>query len=122
VSRRILVALGVALPLALVRAAAGHWTPPDTIVAELNGDAGRKVGVERAERDPKVPRLLLVRVGERWYALPPAARKAQAADWLARWRESVQQGIVAVLDARTATPVVDFGARGTVEGVSGAPP
>jgi hypothetical protein len=110
------------LPLAFGRAAAAHWTAPETIVAELNGDAGRKLGVERAERDAKVPRLLLVRVGERWYAVPAAARKAQAAEWLARWRESVEQGIVAVLDARTAKPVVGFGARGTVESVSDAPP
>ena len=121
-SRRPIVALAVVLPLVLVRAAAAHWTAPETIVAELNGETGRKLGVERAERDAKLPRLLLIRVGERWYALPPAARKAQAADWLARWRESVPQGIVAVLDARTATPVVDFGPRGTVEGVAGPPP
>jgi hypothetical protein len=121
VSRRGLVALTLVLSLALGRAAAAHWTPPETIVAELNGEAGRKLGVERAERDAKLPRLLLIRVGERWYALPSAARKAQSADWLARWRESVQQGIVAVLDARTATPVVDFGPRGTVEGVAGSP-
>ena len=121
-SRRPLVAIAVVLPLVLVRAAAAHWTPPETIVAELNGDAGRKVGVDRAERDAKLPRLLLIRVGERWYAIPAAARRAQAADWLTRWRESVAQGIVAVLDARTAKPVVDFGPRGTVEAVSGPPP
>jgi hypothetical protein len=122
VSRRALATFAVALPLAVVRAAAAHWTAPETILAELNGDTGRKLGVERAERDAKLPRLLLVRVGERWYPLPAAARKAQAADWLARWRESVPQGIVAVLDARTATPVVDFGPRGTVEGVAASPP
>ncbi len=115
------ITLGIALPLALGRAAAAHWTPPETIVAELNA-TGRGLGVDRAERDAKVPRLLVIRVSERWYALPPAARKSQATDWLGRWRESVPQGIVAVLDARTAKPVVEFGARGLVEGVTGPPP
>jgi hypothetical protein len=116
------IGLALLLPLALGRAAAGHWTPPDTIIGELNGDAGRAAGVERAERDAKVARLLVIRVGPEWYARTAAARKAQAADWLGRWRASVEQGIVAVLDARTARPVVEFGPRGTVEAVEQAPP
>jgi hypothetical protein len=114
--------LGLVLPLAFGRAAAAHWTPPEAIVAELNADAGRGSGVEGAERDAKVPRLLVIRVGDRWYALTPAARRAQAADWLGRWRASVDQGIVAVLDARTAKPVVEFGPGGTVKALGEAPP
>jgi hypothetical protein len=116
------IGLGIALPLALGRAAAAHWTPPETIVAELNADAGRGPGIEHAGRDVKVPRLLVIRVGERWYARTPGARKAQAAEWLARWSASVPQGIIAVLDARTAKPVVNFGAGGVVESLTDAPP
>lgn len=114
--------LGIVLPLAFGRAAAAHWTPPEAIVAELNADTGRGIGVEGAGRDAKVPRLLVIRVGDRWYALTPAARRAQAADWTGRWRASVGQGIVAVLDARTAKPVVEFGPRGTIKAVADAPP
>jgi hypothetical protein len=114
--------LGVALPLAFGQAAAAHWTPPEAIVAELNAGSGHEVGVEGAERDAKVPRLLVIRVGDRWYTLAPAARRAQAADWLGRWRASVDQGIVAVLDLRTAKPVVEFGPWETIKSVAETPP
>ena len=46
-----------------------HRVPPEAIVSELNASRSRaEWGVERAERDPKAPRLLVIRVGERWYA------------------------------------------------------
>lgn len=110
------------LPLAFGRAAAAHWTPPEAIVAELNGDGGRAVGVESAGRDAKVARLLVIRVGERWYALAPAARRTQASDWHERWRQSVDHGIVAVLDARTAKTAVEFGPGGAIKAIGEAPP
>ncbi len=99
--------------------ALAHWQTPDEVVAELNAPALRATsGVERATRDPKSPRLLVVRVGAGWYALAAEERREQAEEWLALWRHNVAQGIVAVLDARTERPVVRFAPGGTVAGVA----
>jgi len=109
----LLLAAGVVL-LAAGQAVA-HWEDPEGIVADLNGPATRSaIGVERAERDAQTPRLLIVRVGERWYSLPEVVRLEQAGTWLERWRHSVKQGIVAVLDAATDQPVVHFGPGGEI--------
>lgn len=113
-------ASGVLL-VALAGVGAAHWVAPETIVAGLNGDTAKAGGVVRAERDLKEPRLLVIRVGPAWYARPAAARRAQASAWFEHWRANVPQGIVAVLDARTDTPVVHF-RRGAVAQVTDAPP
>lgn len=113
-------ALGAAVALLLLECPGvrAHSVPPEAIVAELNGARARAAwGVERAERDPKAPRLLVVRVGARWYELPQTARREQAAAWLDRWRHSVDQGLVAILDARSDAPVVQFGPGGVVRGL-----
>jgi hypothetical protein len=95
-----------------------HWEEPDAIVADLNTDTTRRtVGVEQAIRDPNAPRLLVIRVGERWNELPEPTRIAQATAWLERWRHNVAQGIVAILDARSDRPVIRFGPGGTVAAV-----
>jgi hypothetical protein len=112
---------GLALAVLLAAQAAAHWLEPEAIVADLNGPAGRALGVERAVRDDKVPRLLVIRVGEQWYGLSPDRRRRQAAAWLETWRRNVGQGIVAVLDARTDTPVVRFGPGGRVVAVTRRP-
>lgn len=115
---------GTALGLVLVLAHGGaaHWVAPETIVAALNAEQARaKTGVVRAERDEKAPRLLVIRVGEGWYARPVAARKVDAAAWSEHWRANVPQGIVAVLDARTSTPVVQF-RRGEVVQITPSAP
>jgi hypothetical protein len=113
--------------LGLVAAAAppatAHWVSPEEIVGRFNGEQARKTaGVERAERDSRNARVLLVYVGERWYALPASARRALAGSWLDLWKHNVPQGIVAVLDARTDTPVVRFaGGRQVADVVDGPP-
>jgi hypothetical protein len=112
--------LGLAVVVLATRAAA-HWIAPETIVAELNGPRGRVLGVEGAVRDDKAPRLLVIRVGEAWYRLPAEARRERAAAWLDLWRRSVDQGIVAVLDAPTDTPVVRFGPGGRAVEATGPP-
>jgi hypothetical protein len=119
VSRR----LGAVLVLLLAAPgpARAHWIAPEAIVAQLQGPPGRALGVERAARDDKVPRLLVIRVGEAWYRIPAEKRREQAAAWLALWRHNVGQGIVAVLDARTDQPAVRFGPGGQVVAVSEAP-
>jgi hypothetical protein len=72
---------------------------------EVIAAAAGATGVERAERDQRNPRLLLVRVGPAWFGQPAGARAAAVADWHADWRHAVPQGVVAVLDARTDRPV-----------------
>jgi hypothetical protein len=95
-----------------------HRVPPEAIVSELNASRSRADwGVERAERDPKAPRLLVIRVGERWYTRTAAARRARAAAWHDAWRHAVPQGVVSILDARSDTPVVHFGRGGVVSSV-----
>ena len=102
--------------------AAAHWLPPEAVVARLNSEpVRRRWGVERAERDAKAPRLLIVRVGKRWYELPAAIRKAEAGEWLGDWRHNVPQGVVAVLDAASDQPVVQFGPGGRILRVADPP-
>jgi hypothetical protein len=99
----------LAVVAGLAAPAAGHWVTPEAIVAELNAEATRtRWGVEQATRDAKVPRLLIIRVGPRWYALPAAARRDQALEWRERWRHNVPQGVVSVLDAASDAPVVRY--------------
>jgi hypothetical protein len=102
-----------ALLLSVVLAAGAAWAhtaSPESVVAE----AAKAKGVERAARDEANPRVLVIRVGEEWFKLPEEARREQAARWRDEWRESVEQGVVSVLDARTEAPVVRFGAGGKV--------
>jgi len=102
------------LLLALGGRAAAHWVTPEAIVADLNGPPGKALGVERAVRDEKAPRLLVVRVGPHWYAIPAAKRRVQAEAWLELWRHNIPQGIVAVLDATSDQPVVRYAPGGHV--------
>ncbi len=113
----------VVLAAGLVRPAAAHWVTPEEMVAELNTATARDaLGIERAVCDTKTPRLLVVRVGDHWYDLPPAVRRTQAADWAEHWRQNVPQGVVSVLDAKTEKPVVRFGRGGAVAAVVERPP
>jgi hypothetical protein len=112
----------LAVLVGLGGAASAHWVTPEAIVAELNSPHAREaLGVENAVRDEKAPRLLVIRVGEGWYRLPAATRRTQAGDWLSTWRESVAEGVVSILDARTQRAVVHFGPGGRVEGVAAGP-
>ena len=74
-------------------------------------------GVEGAYRDVKAPRLLVIRVGGRWYDRSEADRRAQAESWHELWRKNVPQGIVSILDAKTGAPAVRFDRNGQVAGV-----
>jgi hypothetical protein len=112
----------LALLAVLASRAAALWLPPAAVVAHMNSDRVRELwGVERAERDAKVPHVLVVRVGGHWYEVPAAARMKEASRWLDDWRHNVAQGVVAVLDAATRRPVVQFGPGGRVIGVTEAP-
>lgn len=96
-------------------AAAAHWLQPEEIVAGLAHDAQLRasVGVLDVYRDPKLPRLLVIKVQrDRWEAAPTTMRIQLAEEWLATWRHNVPEGIVAVLDAGTAQSVVHFDTLG----------
>lgn len=108
-------ALALAALLALARVAGAHSLAPEVVVAELSAPASRvSLGIERAGPDARNARVLVVRVGPRWFALPVALRTSVAAQWRTAWRDAVPQGVVAVLDARTEEPVVRYGRAGAV--------
>lgn len=105
----------VFLALAVAGAAAAHSPTPASLLESLNAPAARAaLGVERAEQDRINPRILIVRVGGRWFDLDGADRLLQARIWRDDWRRAVPRGVVAVLDARSDAPVVGFGPGGTV--------
>lgn len=105
----------VALALALAGHAIAHAPTPASMLGVLNAPEARTaLGVERAERDPTNPRVLVVWVGPRWFDLEGADRLLQARCWRDDWRRAVPQGVVAVLDTRSDAPVIGFGPRGTV--------
>jgi len=100
------------LVVLLVGRAAAHWPSAEEVVAEVGGAEGRAAGVVEATRDPAVARLLLVRVGAAWYALAPERRRALAERWRTEWREAVPDGLVGVVDATSAHPVINYDVRG----------
>ena len=105
----------VGLGLAIGTLAWGHVPAPEEVVAAITAPAARAaMGIERAERDGRNPRLLLVRVGSDWFARSRPARAAAAAEWHSSWRHVVPQGVVAVLDASTDRVVVRYGRGGEV--------
>jgi len=103
--------------------ARAHWVAPETIVAGATAESTRSAwGVESAYRDAKVPRLLVIRVGPRWYQRSAADRRTQAAGWAELWRQNVSRGIVSIVDARTEKPAVRFSPSGEVVGLLGESP
>src|SRR5258705_12351749 len=92
-----------------------HTPAPEDVVATIAEPAARvAAGVERAERDMRNPRVLLVRVGPDWFARPRDARAAAAAEWREAWRRARPDGAVAGLDAATDRSVARWGPGGTV--------
>lgn len=92
-------ALGAALAAFAAGAARAHWLDPDQLVAELRSDRLAAVGVVGAERDARLPRLLVVHVGPGWDAVTPDARRDLAEAWRAHWREALPDGVLAIVDA-----------------------
>lgn len=102
----------------LAAPAPAHWVSPEAIVAGATAEQTRVAwGVEDAYRDAKAPRLLVIRVGPRWYARSVPDRRAQAEAWYELWRKNVAQGIVSILDAKTSAPAVRFDRDGQVAGL-----
>ena len=105
----------IVLALGLAGGALAHTPTPASMLAVLNApDAQEALGVQRAEQDRTNPRLLIVRVGPRWFELDGTDRLLQARMWRDDWRRAVAQGVVAVLDGRTDLPVIGYAPGGTV--------
>ena len=106
-----------AVVIAVVLVAASAWahTPAvDEVIASLVTPVARvATGVEHVEQDGRNARVLVIRVGPGWFALPRAARASAAARWHDTWRLAMPQGVVAVLDDREE-PVVQWGRGGAV--------
>jgi hypothetical protein len=96
------------LALVLAASAHAHWPAADEIVAEI----ASAPGVVEVRRDATTPRLLLVRVGAGWYALPAERRLAFADAWRTHWRQAVPDGLVGVVGATTERPAVNYDGRG----------
>lgn len=110
--RPLRAALALALALAAGGAARAHRVAPEEVVALLGGaDARERLGVDGAARDPRLPRLLVVRVGPRWEALDPELRREAAEAWRELWRHAVPDGVLAVADA-DGRSLVGFDAAG----------
>jgi hypothetical protein len=109
------------IALAWPGAAVAHWAAPEEVVAQVAAPSARKaLGVEAATQDQHNARVLVIRVGPGWYALPREKRAKQSREWLDIWQRSVEHGIVAILDAKTDKPAVRF-VRGDVAEVLDAP-
>ncbi len=99
--------------LCVAAGAAAHFITPEEVLASLQTPGTRNAfGIESAERDGKLPRLLLIRVGPHWSAVPEGRRIGAAEEWQYLWADAVPSGIVAILDAVTDQPLVNFDASG----------
>ena len=96
--------------VAFVGSAAGHWPRPEEVIERIGHAAA--AGVVDARRDETVARLLIVRVGPSWAAVPAAERTALAEQWRRDWRAAVPNGLVGVVDAERGDAVVNFDANG----------
>lgn len=72
----------------------------------------RTFDVVSVATDPKLERLLVVRVGPRWHEVDPQLRLSVAEKWLHLWRDAVANGIVAVLDEGGDDSLVGYDADG----------
>jgi hypothetical protein len=97
----------------LAPAADGHWKRPEDVIARIASPPSREtLGVVTATRDPRLPRLLIVRVGAPWAEVDAARRRDVAEEWWTAWRHVVPQGILAILEEGSDRPLVNFGVSG----------
>lgn len=90
-----------------------HWVRPQDVIAKLQSPELRtRFGIVSVERNAKLPRLVLIRVGAKWHELPKYQRVNVAEQWQHLWRDGTPDGIVAILDAANDAPLVNFDAFG----------
>lgn len=90
-----------------------HSLRPEQLIAQLRDQALRETyGITEVRRHPDLSRLLVIRVDTRWFQLEPSRRRSAAEKWMSRWRHTVPQGIIAVLEDGTDRSLVNFDAQG----------
>lgn len=114
--RRLLWVAPVAALLFLTPAPArSHWMSPEEVAAGIKQDPVLRehLGVTDARPDPKLTRLLIVRIRRStWDTVSPEKRIGMAQIWYETWRHNVDQGIVAVLDESNDQSLVHFDGNG----------
>jgi hypothetical protein len=113
-SRATLACLGLLLAGVVSREPAlAHRLSPELMIVQLESAATRGAyGVVDARRSAELPRLLMIAVDDGWAAIDPETRRVVAERWRRLWRESVSQGVVAVVDAASGESLVSFDAVG----------
>jgi hypothetical protein len=97
----------------LAAATAAHSVRPEDVVARLQSPELRaRFDILSVAPNPKLPRLVLIRVGPKWHDVPNGDRIHAAEQWQHLWRDSMPGGIVAILDAASDAPLVNFDAEG----------
>lgn len=97
----------------LPSAADAHHRSPREVVEALNTPALREqTGIESVAPDPRMPRLLVIRVKPAWFQKSAADRLRLAAAWRRLWREAAPGGVLSVVDSAGGEAVVNFDARG----------
>jgi len=115
--RRRCAALGAALLLSLLgpALARAHWIKPEEIIAGIKQDDNlrRNLGVVDARADPRMPRMLVIEIRrDAWDEVAADKRLGVAGLWYETWRHNVDQGIVAIVDAKTGQSLVHFDPAG----------
>lgn len=94
----------------------GHTVAKEEVVAYLNSpELHDSAGVEHAQFDEKLPRLLIIEVNEEWFKLAPPLRLSLAKKWHEIWRHSVPEGIVSIIDKHSGEAAVSFRPDGRVD-------
>jgi hypothetical protein len=98
-----------ALALLLAAGAAhAHQVTPEQVEAGIaTQPAAAALDVQSAARDPRLGRLLVVRVGPGWSRAPAALRTRAAEAWHSLWREASPTGVLAIVDP-DGRSLVDF--------------
>ncbi len=107
--------LTLLFPLLAGWTAVAHHLTRQQVIALLNGaEVKRQGGIVEVAVDKSLDRLLVIRVGLRWYRLSEADRKRLASSWHSLWRNAVPHGSLAVVDSETHDPVVNFQSSGRI--------
>ena len=114
-------ALCIGLCLAASGAQAHSVTPEDVIASFAPAALRARFGIVDVSQAAELPRLLVIRVDRRWSQVSPEQRRKTAQSWRLRWRASVPQGLLAIVDARNAASLVSFDLAGRAFGVYGLP-
>ncbi len=110
-------ALTISLVIALVLSSAtdAHQLSKKEVLAMFNrNDVKQHTGIEEATVATTLNRMLVIKIGPRWYKQAALDRKRWAHLWLKMWVNSFPTGTVAIVDSVTGKPVVNFHPTGQI--------